>query len=226
MNIGPLHLLSVLNLVLALGLASLWVDPNAEPLPQIFWTAPAPVSPEIATPTVALRTDPHGGNPDAYPAILARPMFAPDRRPPPPPPPPAPPVVPPPPPPPDPFASVQITGLFTGPSGGVLARVEGKMRRVKIGQSIGAWKLETVEDREATFKQGEQERKLRLAYARLNVPAPVPVQAPVPMAMPAAAPRPTAVPQAMPQNFQDEIRERLRSRNELRAKHGLPPVTE
>jgi hypothetical protein len=219
MNIGPLHLLSVLSLGLALGLASLWVDPNAEPLPQNFWTAPAPVSPEIANPTVALRTDPHGGNPDAYPAILARPMFAPDRRPPPPP---APPVVPPPPPPPDPFASVQITGLFTGPSGGVLARVEGKIRRVKIGQSIGAWKLETVEGREATFKQGEQERKLPLAYAKLNVPRPV-------AAAPAAAQRPQAPPQnpsAIQQAQQDEQRERLRRRNQLRIANGLPPLTE
>jgi hypothetical protein len=211
MNIGPLHLLSVLNLGLALGLASLWVDPNAEPLPQIFWTAPAPVSPEIATPTVALMTDPQGGNPDAYPVILARPMFAPDRRPPPPPPP-------------DPFASVQITGLFTGPTGGVLARVEGKMRRVKIGQSIGAWKLETVEGREATFKQGEQERKLTLAYAKLNVPLPPPVAA-----VPAAILRPQAPPQnlsAIQQTQQDDQRERLRRRNELRIANGLPPLTE
>jgi hypothetical protein len=221
MNIGPLHLLSVLNLALGLGLASLWVDPNAQPLPQIFWTAPEPVSPEIATPTVALMTDPQGGNPDAYPTILARPMFAPDRRPPPPP---APPVVPPPPPPPDPFASVQITGLFTGPTGGVLARVEGKMRRVKIGQSIGAWKLETVEGREATFKQGEQERKLTLAYAKLNVPLPPPVAA-----VPAAILRPQAPPQnlsAIQQTQQDEQRERLRRRNEMRIANGLPPLTE
>ena len=224
MNIGPLHLLSVLSMGLTLGLASLWVDPNAEPLPQNFWTAPAPVSPEIANPTVALRTDPHGGNPDAYPAILARPIFAPDRRPPPPPAPPAPPVVPPPPPPPDPFASVQITGLFTGPSGGVFARVEGKMRRVKIGQSIGAWKLETIEGREATFKQGEQERKLSLAYAKLNVPLPPPVAA-----APPALLRPQAPPQnqrAIQQTQQDEQRERLRRRNQLRIANGLPPLTE
>ena len=174
--------------------------------------------PEIANPTVALRTDPHGGNPDAYPAILARPLFAPDRRPPPPP---APPVEPPPPPPPDPFASVQITGLFTGPSGGVLARVEGKMRRVKIGQSIGAWKLETIEGREATFKQGEQERKLSMAYAKLNVPLPV-------AAAPAAAQRPQAPSQtsANPQSQQDEQRERLRRRNQMRIANGLPPLTE
>lgn len=221
MNIGPLHLLSVLSLGLGLGLASLWVDPNAQPLPQIFWTAPAPVSPEIASPTVALRTDPQGGNPDAYPAILARPLFAPDRRPPPPPPPP---VVPPPPPPPDPFASVQITGLFTGPTGGVLARVEGKMRRVKIGQNIGAWKLEAVEGREATFKQGEQERKLRLAYAKLNVPVAPPIAA-----VPAGMLRPQAPPQnlgAIQQAQQEEQRERLRRRNELRIANGLPPLTE
>jgi hypothetical protein len=221
MNIGPLHLLSVLNLGLALGLASLWVDPNAQPLPQNFWAAPAPVSPDIATPTVALMTDPQGGNPDAYPAILARPMFAPDRRPPPPPPPP---VVPPPPPPPDPFASVQITGLFTGPSGGVLARVEGKMRRVKIGQTIGAWTLESIEGREATFKQGEQERKLRLAYAKLNTPVTPPAAA-----VPAAAARPQPTPQnlnAIQQTQQDEQRERLRRRNEMRIANGLPPLTE
>jgi hypothetical protein len=220
MNIGPLHLLSVLNLGLALGLASLWVDPNAQPLPQNFWTAPEPVSPEIATPTVALMADPHGGNPDAYPAILARPMFAPDRRPPPPP---APPVVPPPPPPPDPFASVQITGLFTGPGGGVLARVEGKMRRVKIGQTIGAWTLEAIEGREATFKQGEQERKLRLAYARLNTPVTPPAGA-----VPAAArAQPTAQNlNAIQQAQQDEQRERLRRRNQMRIEKGLPPLTE
>jgi hypothetical protein len=169
---------------------------------------------------VALMTDPQGGNPDAYPAILARPRFAPDRRPPPPP---APPVVPPPPPPPDPFASVQITGLFTGPSGGVLARVEGKMRRVKIGQNIGAWTLTQVEGREASFKQGEQERKLRLEYAKINAPVAPPAAAaaaPVPQARPAQAP------QASPDNLQDEQRERLRRRNQLRALNGLPPLTE
>lgn len=223
MSIGPLHILAVVNLGLAAGLASLWVDTNGQPLPELAWTSPSAVSPEIVAPQLALMTDPHAGNPSAYPDILARPIFAADRRPPPPPAPPKPPVQPPPPPPPDPFASVQLTGLFSGESGGVLARVEGKMRRVKIGQQIGAWTLQAIEGREATFKQGEQQRKLQLAYAKLNVPVPVPVQAPT--AMP-AAPRPTVLPQTAPANFQEEIRARLRSRNELRAKHGLPPVTE
>jgi hypothetical protein len=222
MNIGPLHILAVVNLGLAAGLASLWVDTSGQPLPELAWTSPSAVSPEIVAPQLALMTDPHAGNPSAYPDILARPIFAADRRPPPPPAPPKPPVQPPPPPPPDPFASVQLTGLFSGESGGVLARVEGKMRRVKIGQKIGAWTLQAIEGREATFKQGEQERKLRLAYAKLNVPVPVPVQAVVPN-MP---PRPGQTPQALPQNLQDEQRERLRRRNALRIQNGLPPLTE
>lgn len=222
MNIGPLHILAVVNLGLAAGLASLWVDTNGQPLPELAWTSPSAVSPEIIAPQLALMTDPHAGNPSAYPDILARPIFAADRRPPPPPAPPKPPVQPPPPPPPDPFASVQLTGLFSGENGGVLARVEGKMRRVKIGQQIGAWTLQAIEGREATFKQGEQERKLRLAYAKLNVPVPVPVQAVVPN-MP---PRPAQAAQALPQNMQDEQRERLRRRNALRIQNGLPPLTE
>ena len=219
MNIGPLHILAVVNLGLAAGLASLWVDPHGQPLPELAWTSPSAVSPEIVAPQLALMTDPHAGNPSAYPDILARPIFAADRRPPPPP---KPPVQPPPPPPPDPFVSVQLTGLFTGESGGVLARVEGKMRRVKIGQQIGAWTLQAIEGREATFKQGEQERKLRLAYAKLNVPVPVPVQG----AGGNLPPRPGQTPQALPQNVQDEQRERLRRRNQLRAQNGLPPLTE
>jgi hypothetical protein len=222
MNIGPLHILALVNLGLAGGLASLWVDHNAQALPELLWRSPEAVSPEIAAPQLGLMSDPQAGNPSAYPEILARPVFAVDRRPPPPPAPPKPPVQPPPPPPPDPFASVNITGLFTGANGGVLASVEGKMRRVKIGQQIGAWTLQAIEGREATFKRGEQERKLRLAYAKLNVPVPVPV--------PAAAPnlpgRPAQTPQAMPQNVQDEQRERLRRRNELRIQNGLPPLTQ
>jgi hypothetical protein len=222
MNIGPLHILALVNLGLAGGLASLWVDHNAQPLPELIWRSPEAVSPEIAAPQLALMTDPQAGNPSAYPEILARPIFAADRRPPPPPAPPKPPVQPPPPPPPDPFASVNLTGLFSGANGGVLASVEGKMRRVKIGQQIGAWTLESIDGREATFKRGEQERKLRLAYAKLNVPVPVPVPAVVPN-LPG---RPAATPQALPANVQEEQRERLRRRNELRTRNGLPPLTE
>lgn len=222
MNIGPLHILALVNLGLAGGLASLWVDHKAQPLPELIWRSPEAVSPEIAAPQLALMTDPQAGNPGAYPEILARPLFAVDRRPPPPPAPPKPPVKPPPPPPPDPFASVKLTGLFTGVNGGVLASVEGKMRRVKIGQQIGAWTLQTIDGREVTFKRGEQERKLRLAYAKLNVPMPVAV----PAAVPNLPGRPAATPQALPANVQDEQRERLRRRNELRIRNGLPPLTE
>ena len=217
MKIGPLHILGLINLGLAGGLASYWVDQNGQPLKTLVWVAPAPVTPEIAGPVVPLG-DPNAGNLNMYDSVVARPVFAPDRRPPPPPKPPAPP---PPPPPPDPFASVELLGLFTGPNSGVLAKVEGRTRRVKIKDTIGAWTLDSVAGREATFKQGEQERKLRLNYARLNEP--------VAVAKPATVASPLFTPpslQSLPPSQQEEQRERLRRRNELRIKSGLPPITE
>ena len=213
MSIGPLHILGLINLGLAGGLASYWVDQHGQPLQELIWVAPKPVVPEIAEPVISLG-DPNAGNLGFYGNVVARPVFAPDRRPPPPPKPP------PPPPPPDPFASVEILGVFTGPNSGVLAKVEGRMRRVKIKDAIGAWTLEAVGGREATFKQGEQERKMRLNYARLNEPvAAKPVQAGSPLILPPSL-------QALPPSQQEEQRERLRRRNELRIKSGLPPITE
>lgn len=218
MKIGPLHILGLINLGLAGGLASYWVDQNGHPLKELIWVAPKPVTPEIVEPVVSLG-DPNAGNLSMYASVVTRPVFAPDRRPPPPPKPPAPP---PPPPPPDPFASVELMGMFTGPNAGVLAKVEGRMRRIKINDTVGAWTLKAIAGREATFKQGEQERKLRLNYAKLDVPLPV---APPPVTP--GMPRITApIPSTAPQSMQDEIRERLRSRNELRAKNGLPPITQ
>jgi hypothetical protein len=153
-------------------------------------------------------------NPLLYMAILERPLFAPDRRPPPPPAPPAEP------PPPDPMASVQLMGLFSGTNGGVLARVEGKVRRIKLNETIGAWLLKSVDGREATFVQGDDSRILQLAYSKWGVPAPVPAAPAAPVAATAAPAAPVA------QNVQDEIRARLVRRNEVRARAGLPPATE
>lgn len=221
MKIGPLHILGLINLGLAGGLASYWVDQNGHPLKELIWVAPKPVTPEIVEPVVSLG-DPNAGNLSMYASVVTRPVFAPDRRPPPPPKPPEPP---PPPPPPDPFASVELMGMFTGPNGGVLARVEGRMRRVKINDNIGAWTLKDIAGREATFKQGDQERKLRLNFAKLDVSMPSSVASKV--GAPTAPPRsflPSA--QALPQNQQDEVRERLIRRNALRAANGLPPLTE
>jgi len=211
MNIQPVRLLSSLNLIAVCGLAALWFDPSGD-LRNVQWEPPAPVAPQIAQLNVAMQPAASAPNPLLYMAVLERPLFAPDRRPPPPPAPPAEP------PPPDPMASVQLLGLFSGENGGVLARVEGKVRRIKLNESIGAWSLKSVDAREATFAQGEDSRKLLLAYSRLGVPAPVPVAPAAPVAASATAPA--------AQNVQDEMRARLIRRNEVRARAGLPPATE
>ena len=213
MNIQPVRLLSSLNLLAVCCLAALWFDSNGE-LRNVQWETPAPVAPQIEKLNVTMLPAASAPNPLLHMAILERPLFAPDRRPPPPPAPPAEP------PPPDPMASVQLMGLFSGANGGVLARVEGKVRRIKLNESIGAWALKSVEGREATFIQGVDSRKVLLSYSRLGVPVPAPATPAAPVASGTAPAAPVA------QNIQDEMRARLARRNEVRARAGLPPATE
>ena len=212
MRFGPIRALLLLILLLSGGLAWIWVD-QAGQLRNVTWTPPRALPPEIKIPSVEA---PAGtGSASDFASILARPVFAPDRRPPPPPAPPAPT------PPPDPLANIQIQGIFSGANAGILARVEGKVRRIKVNETVGPWTLKSIEGRDVTFGQGEETRKLRLDYARLAPPV---TQA----AAPAAGSPPTQAPGyvGVPQNVQDEARDRLRRRNEARAARGLPLVTE
>lgn len=218
---GPLRFLLLLILVLAGGLAWMWFDQYGQ-LRNLAWTAPKALPPDIKVPADPSRAGVAAGDALLFAAILERPLFAPDRRPPPPPPPPIPP------PPPDPLANIQIQGIFSGANAGILVRVEGKTRRVKINETIGQWTLKSIDGRDITFGQGDEKRQLRLAYARLNAPIPQPVVANAPPLAPAAMPMPAPMPGAVnpTQQAQDEVRERLQRRNQLRASRGLPPLTE
>lgn len=206
---GPLHFLLLLITALACTLAWQWVDERAQ-WRNIAWLAPKPLLPEVKP----LQVLPAAA-PAQYASILERPLFAPDRRPPPPPAPP---------PPPDPLADIQLLGLFSGANGGLLARIEGKVRRVKVNETVGPWTLKSVDGRDATFAQGTDSRQLRLAYARIDTPAaPTAAQAATAAARPAGLGAPGA---GAPVNIQDEGRERTRRRNEIRAARGLPPITD
>lgn len=218
------HPWGILTALIIIGLAGwgwLWIDEQGHRKP-VVWIKPRPILPELKLPAFAPPAN-TPGDITRYTSILDRPLFAPDRRPPPPPAPPAPP------PPPDPLANLQIQGIFSGESTGILAKLDGKIRRIKIDSAIGQWTLKGIDNREVTFVSGSENRKFRLNYARLNTPA---AAAPTP---PAAAgnphaglpglPPPGAV-SNLPQNAQDEAREILRRRNELRAANGLPPITQ
>jgi hypothetical protein len=219
MSFGPLRLLALLTLILATGLAWMWLDQHGKPR-NLAWVTPKPLTPDIKVPVSAGLIAATAANPSMFAVILERPLFAPDRRPPPPP------AAAPPP---DPFATIKIQGIFSGANAGILANVDSKTRRVKINETIGNWTLKSIDGRDITFTQGDDHRTVRLTYARLDAPASQnpkanaqAASAPVPAS--AVTPAPGAV--SLPQTAQDEARERLRRRNELRTSRGLPPVTE
>ncbi len=215
LRFGPLRLLLLLSLLLAAGLAWMWFDEHAQ-MRSLVWVAPKPLAPDIKGAVAASQTS--AVDPTPFASIVERPLFAPDRRPPPPPP--AATLAPPP----DPLANIQIHGIFSGVNAGILARVDGTLRRVKINENIGPWTLKSIDGRDVTFTQGPENRQIRLAYARLDTAvAPVAAAAGNP---PAAQASVFGSPVPLDQKTQDETRERLRRRNELRASRGLPPLTE
>ena len=225
MRWNALSTLFVANVLLELALASLWFTPQGEPL-IAPWQPPAPLVPEApqALPSAAV---PHDAVQQQ--AILDRPLFASDRRPPPPPPPPS--AMPPP----DPLANIQLTGVLQGDFNGVLARVDGQSRRIRVDETIGPWKLTSVDGRKATFTRDGDQRTLEMAFARLSAPTP---SAPTAAAGNAGTGQDTAssaaadaasglpVSQIQAQRRQEDQRERLRRRNEVRARAGLPPISE
>ena len=171
MRFKPVYALVALNLALAAGLAYLWLDEQGQPR-DLSWKPPAPLVPDTQAHTMAHAV---GSPPDmlALAQVLERPLFSPTRRPPPPPKPPAPP------PPPDPLANVHIFGIFVGEeegTGGMLASIGGKVRRVTHADDVSGWKIKAIKEREVTLARGEETRVLRLVQAR-----------------PAAVPRPGAV---------------------------------
>lgn len=202
---------------LAAALAWLWMLPTGQ-LRANTWTPPAAVLPELPVPNVPAGlavTGQQGAG--AYFAILDRPMFAPDRRPAPPPD--AKSVAPEP----DPLAGLTLYGIFTGPEfSGIVARVNDRVRRVRVSESLGEWTVKSVQDREVTFSRGEETRTMQLVRVYAQRAAVPTAQAPVPPAAVGAPPDRAA----MQQQDQDAARERLRQRNELFRKAGLPPVKE
>lgn len=202
---------------LAAALAWLWVLPTGH-LRTNAWAPPAPVVPDLPVPSVPAGLAVSGNQgAGAYFAILDRPMFAPDRRPAPPPD--AKQAAPEP----DPLAGLTLYGIFSGPEfSGIVARVNDRVRRVRVSESLGEWTVKSVQGREVTFSRGEETRTMQLVHA-------FGPRAAVPMAQGPASPAAAGVPLdrvAIQQQEQEAARERLRQRNELFRKAGLPPVKE
>ena len=198
-------ILIALNALLAAMLLALWVGRDGH-LRNVRWSEPAAVKPDFSSMVPAL-APPGSDSASQFVATLDRPLFSPSRKPPPvtagqaaPPP--------------DPLANIQLFGVYAGSGGGgIIARVDGKMRRARINEKIGDWTIKEVVDRNVTFVRGDESRVIRLARGQQpGSSAP---------AAPAADPK---LQMSGAQRVQEEERERLRYLNEMNARNGLPPI--
>ena len=154
--------LAALNAALAVALAAMWLTPQGQ-LRGVHWAAPAPIQPDYQQMLPALPGAQQPVSATTFLALLERPLFSSSRRPPPPPPPPAAAA------PPDLLADAQVLGVYqSGQASGIIARIGGKARRIRLNESLNGWQLHAVQERSALFKSGDQTRELPLQRARIG----------------------------------------------------------
>jgi hypothetical protein len=203
--------LAVVNGLLAAVLVWMWVGTDGK-LRNTQWTPPKPIRPDFSAPLAALAQR-RGDEVGQLVAMADRPLFSPTRRPPPPPAPPAPP---------DPLANLQLLGVYNSASGGgIIARVDGRVRRASVNEKIGEWTVQKIADRDVTFVRGSESRVLQLA--RRGPAASTNRGLPAAAAPGTPAPAPTQMTGA--QRAEEEERARLRAINENNIRNGLPPLT-
>lgn len=152
------------------GLAWAWFTPQLH-IKNSTWQPPAPVKVDIQA---LLPKRPQASSPESRKddqlllQMQERPLFALSRRPPPPPPPPPPPKKEEPPPEPDHWAMAKISGVFDGPVVGAIVQYEGKEQRLMLGQSLGGWKLLSVQGREIELERNGVQRRIALTKAAMD----------------------------------------------------------
>ena len=217
-----MHLLVALDAALVLVLAAMWVDTGGR-LRNASWQRPAAVKPDFEAMLSPLARQ-SNDNVGQFVATLDRPLFSPNRRPPPvaavagaaPP---------------DPLANIQLFGVYSGSGGGgIIARVDGKMRRAALNDKIGEWTISRIADRDVTFVRGGETRVVSLVRGKASgsaVAPPPPVSQVIPGQLPPGRMSEEERMRTMTaaQRIEEDERERLRYLNELNAKNGLPPIT-
>lgn len=215
-----MRLIAALNVALVAFLAWLWVGLDGK-LRDVAWHPPRPIEPGLSAQAVSLPTS-KAMDVSLFIATLDRPLFSPNRRPAPPPPKESAKTEP------DLLAGLHLYGLYATENGpaGILARVDGKIRRIADNEALSGWMLKSIEDRQAIFVKDGQERVIPLAITR-----PVASAKPSAPSQSGAAPGGSAVPSGaavedLRQQKEDAQRDLLRRRNELRAKAGAKPLSQ
>jgi hypothetical protein len=214
-----LPVLLVLNLGLLAWLASMWLTPDGR-LAGVHWQPPSALKPSLDG---GLPLPATGVELGRYVATLERPLFMPSRRPPPPPQAAAAPVVV------DTPPDVRVLGLYgtrgEGATGGMVARIDGQVKRVRVGDAVGRWTLKELRPGEAVLASGDSQQVYPLQRAAPGELASAPVTDNAAPAAAPSAPRPAAL-DPMRQRQIEDARANVRRINVLRARSGMPPVPE
>jgi hypothetical protein len=217
------RIVSVIAVCLSVFLAWMWIDPATTSLRSQAWVSPPALVPDLSAPDAATQwmQSPASGA-SAYFAILDRPLFAADRRP-------APvatdiavaaPA-------PDALDQVHLYGLFLGQgTSGAMLRVDGKTRRVMLGEPVGEWALSEIRPQEAVFTRGPDTRVVPLVPYKVGDKPPPRANSNSSLATPSAAPPIDNSVEAENARREAAKRENIRKRNVLRASAGLPPVND
>lgn len=161
----PSHLFLPLACGGALALlAALWLSPGA-PARWRQWQPPAPQMPALDdVQQLMLHFNPQAGA--AFPATRERPLLRSNRRP-------APaqadknaqPA--------QPIDQARLQGLLDGPAlAGALIDYAGETRFVRVGESIGGWRLSGVSDAALTLERDGQQREIELPFLSASDAAP------------------------------------------------------
>lgn len=217
------RIVSVAVICLSAALAWMWIDPATAVLRSQSWSSPSALSPDLSAPDAStqwMQMPPSGAS--AYFAVLDRPLFAADRRP-------APvaaeanavvPV-------PDALDQVHVYGLFVGQgTSGAMLRVDGKTRRVMLGELVGEWTLSEIRPREAVFTRGPDTRVVALVPYKVGDKPPPRANSNLPIAAPSVAPATDNSVEAENARREAAKRENIRKRNALRTSAGLPPIND
>lgn len=200
--------LALTDAILLAWVLSLWFTPQGV-LRGVHWQAPPPLMPRL-DPVPALPAA--QVDPARFVATLERPLFVPTRRPPPPPAPAsAPPAV-------DSLPPMRLMAVYgNAEGGGILAVVEGRVRRLKVGESLNGWAVGPVQRNSVELTRGSEVKIIEITRASDGEQA-------LAAAAEGSASSSSVPPDAARQRELDERRRAAIRRNERRARSGLPPL--
>jgi hypothetical protein len=178
----------------------------------VRWVPPAPIKP-VLTDSVMPQWSADLGS---FMAALDRPLFAATRRPPPKPEEAAAAVA-------DTLSDVRVLGLYTsgGSSGGAIVRAEGKVRRVRAGDTLGGWTVKEIRPLELVMARGAEKRSLDVKLGPDLGPDVAAAAGTTPAGNQNSS---TTTAQQRMQRAQQDADASTAAVNALRARSGMPPL--